>query len=58
MDLMSHPYYPLETQLPGYHDLVVPFEQILAVFFTACAVVLLAGWFVTGPWDALPMTAI
>jgi hypothetical protein len=45
---MSHPYYPIDVQLPGYQGLVVPLEQILAILFSACAVVLFAGWFITG----------
>lgn len=43
-----HPYYPLGLELPGVQPLVMPFEKILAVFFTACGMALAAGWYMTG----------
>eukprot|EP00879_Flechtneria_rotunda_P028447 GHRR01030558.1.p1 GENE.GHRR01030558.1~~GHRR01030558.1.p1 ORF type:complete len:199 (+),score=32.94 GHRR01030558.1:832-1428(+) len=45
---MSHPYFPMNLDLPGVQPLVLPFEQVLAVFFTACGVVLAAGWYLSG----------
>lgn len=45
---MSHPYYPLDLVLDGVQPLVLPFDRILAVFFSACALVLAAGWYITG----------
>lgn len=48
MSVASHPYYPLALELPGYKDLVVPFERILTIFFSACGVVLLLAWKLTG----------
>lgn len=43
-----HPYFPVDLVLDGFQDLVIPFEKILAVFFTACGIVLTAGWYTTG----------
>lgn len=43
-----HPYYPLDLQLPGWQPLAIPFEKILATFFSACGLVVLGGWALTG----------
>jgi hypothetical protein len=43
-----HPYYPQGLELPGVQPLVLPFDKILAVFFTACGMALAAGWYLTG----------
>jgi hypothetical protein len=48
----AHPYHPPHIALDGYVPQQVPFEQTLAVFFTAAAAVLIAGWKLSGarPW--------
>lgn len=43
-----HPYYPISLELPTWQPLAIPFEKILATFFTACGVVLFLGWWLTG----------
>eukprot|EP00775_Hariotina_reticulata_P011948 gene11948-12091_t len=49
---MSHPYYPLDLVLHDFQPLVMPFEKILAIFFSACAIVLFSGWYFTGKKQA------
>jgi hypothetical protein len=34
--------------MPTWQPLAIPFEKILATFFTACGVVLFVGWWLTG----------
>jgi hypothetical protein len=43
-----HPYYPQSLDMPTWQPLAIPFEKILATFFTACGVVLFLGWWLTG----------
>lgn len=45
-----HPYYPLSLDMPTWQPLAIPFEKILAIFFTACGLVLTTGWWLTGTW--------
>jgi hypothetical protein len=44
----THPYFPENVHLPGYQPLVIPFEQILTVFFGTSALLLLLVWTATG----------
>lgn len=43
-----HPYYPLDLHMPTWQPLAIPFEKILATFFTACGLVMTTGWWLTG----------
>jgi hypothetical protein len=43
-----HPYYPLSLDMPTWQPLAIPFDKILAIFFTACGLVLTTGWWLTG----------
>lgn len=44
----SHPYYPVGLQLPGYSPPLLPFKVVLAIFFSASAVLFLASWVLSG----------
>lgn len=44
----SHPYYPVDLKLPGYVPPLLPFKVVLAIFFSASAVLLLGSWVLTG----------
>lgn len=43
-----HPYHPLSLEIPTWQPLAIPFQKILATFFTACGLVLFTGWRLTG----------
>lgn len=53
-----HPYYPLDLHMPTWQPLAIPFEKILATFFTACGLVLTTGWWLTGSSAAATPTAM
>ncbi|KAK9820062.1 hypothetical protein WJX72_005605 [[Myrmecia] bisecta] len=44
----QHPYFPEDLKLPGYEHPVIPFGQILAVFFAASAILFLAVYVFSG----------
>lgn len=44
----SHPYYPVDLKLPGYVPPLLPFKVVLAIFFSASALLLLVSWVFTG----------
>jgi len=44
----AHPYHPPDLVLEGFVPQQLPFEQTLAVFFTATFIVLAAGWRLSG----------
>ena len=44
----SHPYYPVGLKLPGYVPPLLPFKVVLAIFFSASAVLFLASWVLSG----------
>jgi hypothetical protein len=43
-----HKYYPKDLDLPGFQPAVLRFEVVLAVFFSATAVILCGVYFGTG----------
>lgn len=47
---MSHPYYPTALLLPGYVPPAIPFQQVLAYFFSACGVLFGLTWLLTGAY--------
>lgn len=49
----AHPYHPPDVVLEGFVPQQLPFETTLAVFFSATAVVLLAGWRLSGSYKHL-----
>lgn len=53
-----HPYYPASLDLPTWQPLAIPFEKILATFFTACGVVLGLGWWLTGVCMCCPASCL
>jgi len=53
-----HPYYPLDLHMPTWQPLAIPFEKILATFFTACGLVMTTGWWLTGSSPAATSTAM
>ena len=48
---VSHPYYPVDLQLPGYVAPQLPFTTVLAVFFSASIILALASWTLSGRVD-------
>mmetsp|Transcript_2939 Transcript_2939/g.8605 ORF Transcript_2939/g.8605 Transcript_2939/m.8605 type:complete len:219 (-) Transcript_2939:2034-2690(-) len=50
---MSHPYYPTALLLPGYVPPAIPFQQVLAYFFSACGVLFGLTWLLTGRYKHL-----
>ena len=44
----SHPYYPVDLKLPGYFPPLLPFKVVLAIFFSASALLLLVSWVLSG----------
>ncbi|EIE25266.1 Emopamil-binding protein [Coccomyxa subellipsoidea C-169] len=44
----SHPYYPLDLNLPEYQPLVIPFDQILGAFFGTAGLLLIVVWALSG----------
>ena len=43
-----HPYYPIDLKLPGYVAPLLPFTTVLAIFFSASAVLVLVSWLISG----------
>lgn len=52
----SHPYYPVDLKLPGYVPPLLPFKVVLAIFFSASALLLLVSWVFTGDDSCLMPT--
>ena len=48
----SHPYYPADLKLPGYAPPSLPFKLVLAIFFSASALLLLGSWVLSGDQPA------
>ena len=46
--MLMHPYYPRTLVLPGWQPLVLPFEQILAIFFGFAATIGVITWLLSG----------
>lgn len=52
----SHPYYPVDLKLPGYVPPLLPFKVVLAIFFSASALLLVVSWIFTGDDSCLMPT--
>lgn len=50
---MTHPYYPVDLDLPGYVGPVIPFQQVLAYFFSGCGVLFAITWVLAGRYKKL-----
>lgn len=55
---MTHPYFPKELVLSGYAAPELPFQQVLAYFFAACAVLFAVTWALTSEARAFGVGSI
>jgi hypothetical protein len=44
---VSHPYYPVDVEIPGYLANEWPFTTLLALFGSACASIIASAWAIT-----------